>query len=297
MALQLSPYPHSHIIARGTLIKDQNALSRFIRVFDRLPVVATHEIGVIYLLRGQSKQEEILRNAYGSPLYTRFLEGLGRLIDLREQPDVYVGGLDADLDGSFAYAWWDELNQIIFHTATLMPTSGDSGARKMQHIGNILVCVVWNESDKPYQFDTLHTQFQMLNIVIEPTAVAGDGLVVPSQPGYDSEYLKVTVQRAPDVPDILPIGDFKIISAKQLPCFVRQISLLASQFLQTFIATSRDTAPVEVRSPWQERLRAIRKFARSVKQAEEAAGDGSREGVAMEGLSAQEALRDFSSSY
>ncbi len=58
-------------------------------------------------------------------LHTHFLEGLGRLIYLWGQVNVYNGGLDPDVDGEYAYAWWDDIGQILFHTATLMPNGNN----------------------------------------------------------------------------------------------------------------------------------------------------------------------------
>jgi len=38
---------------------------------------------------------------------------------------------------------------------------------RTQHIGNVLVQIVWNDSGAPYCFNTLLTQFQFVN-AIEP---------------------------------------------------------------------------------------------------------------------------------
>ncbi len=98
-ALQLSAYPDKRPVGRGRLVKDKSKLASFFRIFDRMPVIDTHKVGVMYVAPGQQTEAEILRNTHGSPAYTRFLEGLGRLINLRGQVDFYDGGLDPDVDG------------------------------------------------------------------------------------------------------------------------------------------------------------------------------------------------------
>ena len=118
--LQFSGYPHTKPTPfrfRG----EPKLLQAFIRSIDRLPVIDTHKVGVLYVAPGQTDELDILRNTHGSPAYTRFLEHVGRLIDLRGQEDVYAGGLDPEEDGAYAYAWWDDIKQILFHTATMMP--------------------------------------------------------------------------------------------------------------------------------------------------------------------------------
>jgi len=56
-------------------------------------------------------ERDILGNNHRSLVYRRFPEGLGQLIDLHGQVDVYAGGLDPE-DGKYTYAWWDDIGQI-----------------------------------------------------------------------------------------------------------------------------------------------------------------------------------------
>jgi tuberous sclerosis protein 2 len=299
LALQLSPYPSNYVQARGTMVTDQSALSKFFRTFDRLPVIDTHKVGVLYVAPGQTNQDEILANTYGSPAYTRFLEGLGRLINLRGQKDVYAGGLDPEVDGEYAYAWWDDIGQILYHTATLMPTHAHGSEyrhAKMAHIGNDYVRIVWNDSGFPYDFDTIRTQFQFVNILIEPHSRGAAAAFSDSI--HENEYFKVTAQRAPGMPDFLPVGDFKIISAESLPLFVRQLSLLSDWFAYIFLQTDRDSRQEEVPTHWRERLRAIKRFGGVIRQQQQAAAAVDEEEVKPEeGIMAQRIYRDFSAIY
>lgn len=321
-ALQLSPYPDPHRSPVCKRVIDPSALPGLFRSLDRTPVIDTHKVGILYVAPGQTDELEILRNTHGSPAYTRFLEGIGRLINLRGQVDVYAGGLTPDEDGEYAYAWWDDIAQILYHTATMMPNAPDDEycVNKKRHIGNDYVRIVWNDSGRPYRFDTLATQFQFLNIVIEPhshgaiaafsnfrpstassaqpvpgatpSALVNTNYSPPSQSHeLENEYFKVTVQRAQGMKDFTPIGNFKLISAEKLPLLVRQLSLLSDRFASMFERTERDEVEVEVITNWRQRLQVVKKF---VEKMEEAPGEeGAAEYAGVEGVMAQELYRNF----
>jgi tuberous sclerosis 2 len=287
IALQLSSYPDSRPSTLGRMVVDSSRLPSFFRSIDLTPVIDTHKIGIMYVAPGQSHEDEILGNTHGSPAYTRFLEGLGRLIDLRGQVDVYAGGLDPDEDGEYAYAWWDDIGQILYHTATLMPNSEEGSTNKKRHIGNDFVRIIWNDSGLPYRFDTLSTQFQFVNIVIEPHSRGA--IAAFSDNLHENEYFKVTLQRAPGMPDFTPIGEFKLISAAQLPLLVRQLSLLTDWFVMVYQHTVNDTQQLEMITNWRSRLQTIKRFRAQV------AVPTVPERV--EGIMGQEAFRDFTTSF
>ena len=253
-----------------------------------MPVIDTHKVGIMYVAPGQCDEVDILRNSHGSPAYTRFLEGIGRLIHLRGQADVYTGDLDPEEDGEYAYAWWDDIGQILYHTATLMPNNaGDPQFNnKKRHIGNDYVRIVWNDSGMPYRFDTLTTQFQFVNIVVEPHSLGA--IAAFSNNLHETEYFKVTVQSAPGMPEFAPLGHFKLISAENLPLLVRQLSLLADWFASVFAHTHRDTVRLEMKTNWHNRLDAIIRFKNNLPKEEP--------GECAEGIMGQEAFRDFTTS-
>jgi tuberous sclerosis 2 len=266
-ALQLSSYPTKEIAVRGRLVKNRAMFDKFKRTFDYMPVIDTHKVGVLYVAPGQKTEAEILRNTHGSPAYTRFLENLGRLIFLRGQKDVYMGDLIPGIDGDYAYAWWDDIGQTVYHTATLMPNPKDADDpnrdRKKALIGNDFVRIVWNDSGAPYPFDMLKTDFQFVNIVIEPHSVGA--VAAFSNNMHEHEYFKLTIQRAPKMVAFTPLGDFKIISAEGLPFFVRQLGLHSDWFAKIFSETNGDTLQREIQTNWRARLGAIRRFSRNVK--------------------------------
>ena len=288
-ALQLSSYPDHLGAPHVRLVVDPTTLPSFFRTLDRTPVIDTHKVGILYVAPGQTTEMEILRNTHGSPAYTRFLEGIGRLTNLRGQVDVYAGGLNPDEDGEYAYAWWDDIGQILYHTATMMPSTAEDEylIKKKRHIGNDYVRIVWNDSGLSYRFDTLATQFQFVNIVIEPHSLGA--IAACSNNLHEHEYFKVTVQRATAMTEFAPVGDFKLISAESLPLLVRQLSLLADWFASIFERTQNDTVHVEMTTNWHARLQTIRRFRNQtpVVDAPEDVG----------GVMGQEALRDFTTAY
>lgn len=307
-ALQLSSYPNRLGPSNVRLLVDSAAVPKFTTNLDRMPVIDTHKVGIMYVAPGQTTEVEILRNTHGSPAYTTFLEGIGRLINLRGQIDVYAGGLNPDEDGEYTYAWWDDIGQILYHTATMMPSHphDEHCTFKKRHIGNDFVRIVWNDSGIPYRFDTLTTQFQFVNIVIEPHSVGH--ISAYSNSLHETEYFKVIVQRAEGMIEFAPVGHYKLVSAENLPLLVRQLSLLADWFAYVFSRTDCDTQRVEVRTNWQERLSAIRRFKDqqykvSVTEAKEngsvvhESGSVDDDKVHKDNILTQEAFRDFTSSF
>ncbi|KAL4245638.1 hypothetical protein ABKN59_010788 [Abortiporus biennis] len=289
-ALQLSAYPDPRQALLDRVLVDSSKLPSFFRSLDLMPVIDTHKVGIMYVAPGQTNESDILGNTHGSPAYSRFLEGLGRLINLRGQVDVYAGGLDPDEDGEYAYAWWDDIGQVLFHTATLMPPGEDKHyTYKKRHIGNDYVRIIWNDSGLNYKFDTLSTQFQFVNIVIEPHSRGA--IAAYSNNVHENEYFKITVQRAPGMTEFTPIGDFKLISAIGLPLLVRQLCLLSDWFVSVYQYTVQDTRHHEMPTNWRSRLQAIKRF-RSQNMTPHQSS--------MENTSSvlgQESFRDFTTSY
>lgn len=60
-------------------------------------------------------------------------------------------------DGQFAFVWQDDVMQVIFHTATLMPTldTDPNCNNKKKNIGNDFVTIVYNESGCDYNIRTV----------------------------------------------------------------------------------------------------------------------------------------------
>ena len=292
IALQLlSSYPNASLDApRGRLIPNEDRFSRTLRGIANTPVIDTLKIAVLYVGRNQTTEREILGNIDGSLIYLDFLGGLGRLLRLKGQVDVFVGGLnrDNDSDGEYAYAWWDDLSQMIFHTSTMMRNLPEypNFENKKRLIGNDYVKIVYNNSGKEFAFDTIQTAWNFINIVITPHLTgpgednlpmgtaktgyrdpdsgpwAGQGLPKAGEAWQDwdrTDWFKVTLQRAPGIPDFSPIGTHKLVSKDALPILVRHVAHLANDMAARFvhIRAAEDAASAEYITSWRSRLRAM----------------------------------------
>ena len=288
LALQLlSSYPNASLdTPRGRLIPPEDKFTRALRGIQNTPVIDTLKIAVLYVGPGQTTETEILGNIDGSPLYLDFCSGLGRLIRLKGQVDVFVGGLnrDNDSDGEYAYAWWDDLTQVIFHTPTMMPNleAYPQFDNKKRLVGNDYVKIVYNDSGTQFAFDTIKTAWNFINIVISPfnTGAGEDDIpratfmsewrkpVVTSSTDegwldWDREdWFKVTVQRAPGIPDFSPIGTHKLVSRRALPILVRHFAHLANDLAARFvhIRDAADASSAEYITSWRSRLRAMHRM-------------------------------------
>jgi tuberous sclerosis protein 2 len=255
IALLLSAYP-SGMMTRPSRFPDYDSLKEILKLIDYTPVIDTHKVGVLYVAPGQTTEEEILANLHGSPAYTRFLAELGRVIKPSNQLEVYTGGLRPETHGGYAYAWWDDMSQIIYHVATVMPNINQCLYKK-QEIGNDGVKIIWNDGGAPFKFDTIKSEFTLINVIVEPHSIGSRGAFSDNR--HENEFFRVSLQTAPSLPRITPIGQFKIISAEKLSLALRHFTLLASLFCRAWAETGMD-GPVSypLQTNWQARLRYIR---------------------------------------
>lgn len=196
------------------------AYNRAISSIDRAPVVDFNKVGIIYIGYGQSTEHEVLANTSGSSEYRRFLDGIGDLVRLQGNREIYSGGLDTenDLDGKYTYAWVGKIAQITFHVITLMPNpEHDSSLMlKKRHIGNNYVNIFFDESGREFDFDLVRSQFNFINIVITPTHLRGK--------------FRVRAYRKENLANVLAAYETKIVSAEHLPLFTRHLALKASMY-------------------------------------------------------------------
>ncbi|KAF9430631.1 Tuberous sclerosis 2-like protein [Podila epigama] len=194
--MQLTSNPD--LVTRETpiLLAEDDATNRALGVLDRTPVVDFHKIGVLYVGKGQSKEVEILGNTHGSAEYTQFLTGLGTLVRLKGAK-IYAGGLDLemDLDGEYAYSHQDEITQMIFHVATMIPNNPHDPQfnGKKRHIGNDWVTIVFNESGSDYDFGTISGQFNFMTVVVTPVSMASVSFTERSSRSSQQQPLDVGV--------------------------------------------------------------------------------------------------------
>ncbi|CAM0140599.1 Tuberous sclerosis 2-like protein [Umbelopsis sp. WA50703] len=270
-------------------VPDDETHQRALNMLDHVAVVNFHKIGVIYVGPGQTHEIDILANQHGSPDYVTFLNGLGTIQQLKGRTGN-TGDLDRemDIDGKYAYFWNDDTTEMVFHAATLMPTDltrDPQCSGKKRHIGNDYVTIVYNDSGKDYAFDTLPGQFNFINIVVSPhsedsskvilgssedqrvsTSAAANAFAAGQHPdpyttstGMDNTFFKVVMQRRPNMSEIGPLTEFKMVSSQTLPGFIRQMALHANVFSQVFLQSGAG-GKHEYVSNWCERLRQINRI-------------------------------------
>lgn len=261
IALQLSSFPDTTGNA-PILLPNEASTQRLIRSIDLTPVVDFHKIGVLYVGSGQTEEKEILGNRSGSRNYTNFLSSLGELVTLKGQQDVYTGGLDIrnDEHGKYTYVWGDDISQIVYHVTTLMPNNvaqDENHSGKKALIGNDWVRIVWNESGREYDFDTIKTQFNFINIVISPNSRGGGE--VGSFNASDTVFYRVSLQTIEGLPTFSPVGDGQLISASNLGNFVKTLALNSNLVSQIFVATNgrESGSQYSYTSNWVSRLHHI----------------------------------------
>ncbi|KAK2751796.1 Tuberous sclerosis 2-like protein [Onygenales sp. PD_40] len=267
-------------------LPDDDVTRRAISTFDRNDIVDGHKIGVVYIGDGQTKETEILANESGSADYDYFLSNLGTKVSIKNAK-FNTQGLHSDCDGEFTYAWRDRVTEIIYHVATMMPTNLEADPQcvnKKRHIGNSFVNIIFNHSNRPFNFDTIPSQFNFVNIVISPACRIAPPPDSDSEnkstdiPDFSQNFYVVKVMTKSDFPELSPSAIAKVISGRNLAAFVRIIALNASFFS---MVSSRGSG--EHVSSWQNRLREIRRLRDRASIAASApgpaeGGDGTAEG-------------------
>lgn len=287
-AIQMSSYPHVETAIRPLLVPSDPASQRAVTMLDTIPIVDFHKIGVLFAGPGQTNEVDILANQQGSKAYVEFIAGLGTLVRTQgsREFNIYTGGLDQenDFDGKWTYCWDDDISQIVFHVATLMPTNRETDAQctmKKRHIGNDFVKIIWNESGGEFAFDTLPGDFNFVNIVIQPHTPAGNPWIGPGM-SNNTDFFKVSMQCRPGMPEIGPLGTFKMVAGSSLPSVVRQLALHSNIFAQIFLASvgfetgrpaghSGKTHRIEYSSNWRKRLQQIKMLKQRIRDASAAA--------------------------
>lgn len=264
------------------------ATDRAISSFDRIPVVEFHKVGIIYIGPGQTDENEILANQAGSLAYETFLQNIGDLVRLKNNKRIYTGGLDTsnDMDGQYTYIWSDKTTQMVCHITTMMPPPSNphdtSFSSKKRHIGNDFIKIFFDESNLPFDFNLIKTEFNIINIVVTPLSVnfsksrpftsdstnnsglshsqGNSKMDTPQLSGQQRlvggddfgivtrQFYKVRVHCDPSIPDIFSACHLKIISEDYVADYVRNLALTASKFATIWKGSK------QYKSNWQHRL-------------------------------------------
>jgi len=232
------------------LLPATKSIESSLRNLDRIFCYETHKVGVIYVGPGQHKDEKaILSNQFGSCRYSEFLAGLGTLLDITstDSNQVFLGGLDPRDDGQFHYVWQDDAMQVVYHTATLMPSteSDPQFNKKKRHIGNDYVAIVYNDSGAVYTMGTVKGQFIYAHIIVEPLDFGSNRISLVCKQELEGELGHLTISR--------------VVSDPNLSRVVRQIALHCN--LAAIIFSKSKLSKVDpYASNWLERLRHIKRF-------------------------------------
>uniref|UniRef100_A0A1Q3F6E4 Putative tuberin n=1 Tax=Culex tarsalis TaxID=7177 RepID=A0A1Q3F6E4_CULTA len=248
------------------ILMDKDASERAIHLLDLIAPFEKHKIGVLYVGPSQAGNEtEILKNRFGSLRYAKFLRKLGTLVAIKEakEQNFFIDLECNGKDGNFTYIWQDDIVQVTFHVATLMPNHrhDPNCNEKKKHIGNDFVSIVYNESGEPYDLKTIKGQFNYACVVIEPMELDSNRVFVLAR----DEIAQHVCSKS------------KIVSDASAPLLARQMALHAN--LASLVSQSlkiKNQNPYA--SNWLERLRKIKniraKAASSVDPQEQQAATG-----------------------
>uniref|UniRef100_A0A673Y7U9 Ral GTPase activating protein catalytic subunit alpha 1 n=1 Tax=Salmo trutta TaxID=8032 RepID=A0A673Y7U9_SALTR len=111
--------------------------------------------------------------------------------------------------------------EVMFHVSTRMPPdSDDSLNKKLRHLGNDEVHIVWSEHSRDYRRGIIPTEFGDVLIIIYP---------------MKNHMYSIQILKKPEVPFFGPLFDGAIVGEKILPTMVRATALNASRALKSLI--------------------------------------------------------------
>ncbi|XP_078515488.1 ral GTPase-activating protein subunit alpha-1 isoform X4 [Lissotriton helveticus] len=203
------------------LLKKNEKLLRELRNLDSRQCRETHKIAVFYVGAGQEDKLSILSNTAGSKAYEDFVAGLGWEVNLTNHCG-FLGGLQKNRTSGLSTPYFATSTvEVMFHVSTRMPSdSDDSLTKKLRHLGNDEVHIVWSEHSRDYRRGIIPTEFGDVLIVIYP---------------MKNHMLSIQILRKPEVPFFGPLFDGAIVNERILPGLVRATAINASRALKSLI--------------------------------------------------------------
>ncbi|XP_055458573.1 ral GTPase-activating protein subunit alpha-2 isoform X3 [Psammomys obesus] len=203
------------------LLKKNSKLLRELKNLDSRQCRETHKIAVFYIAEGQEDKCSILANERGSQAYEDFVAGLGWEVDLSTHCG-FMGGLQRNgSTGQTAPYYATSTVEVIFHVSTRMPSdSDDSHTKKLRHLGNDEVHIVWSEHSRDYRRGIIPTAFGDVSIIIYP---------------MKNHMFFITITKKPEVPFFGPLFDGAIVSGKLLPSLICATCINASRAVKCLI--------------------------------------------------------------
>ncbi|XP_066884679.1 ral GTPase-activating protein subunit alpha-1 isoform X3 [Kogia breviceps] len=203
------------------LLKKNEKLLRELRNLDSRQCRETHKIAVFYVAEGQEDKHSILTNTGGSQAYEDFVAGLGWEVNLTNHCG-FMGGLQRNKSTGLTTPYFATSTvEVIFHVSTRMPSdSDDSLTKKLRHLGNDEVHIVWSEHTRDYRRGIIPTEFGDVLIVIYP---------------MKNHMFSIQIMKKTEVPFFGPLFDGAIVNGKVLPIMVRATAINASRALKSLI--------------------------------------------------------------
>ncbi|KAM4723502.1 ral GTPase-activating protein subunit alpha-2 isoform 2-T2 [Anableps anableps] len=201
------------------LLKKNSKLLRELKNLDSRQCRETHKIAVFYIGEGQEDKCSILSNSAGSQAYEDFVSGMGWEVDLATHCG-FMGGLQRNgSTGLTAPYYATSTVEVIFHVSTRMPSdSDDSLTKKLRHLGNDEVHIVWSEHTRDYRRGIIPTDFGDVLIIIYP---------------MKNRMYFIQIIKKPQVPFFGPLFNGAIVTGTLLPSLVRATCINASRAVKS----------------------------------------------------------------
>uniref|UniRef100_A0A671KAK0 Ral GTPase-activating protein subunit alpha-1-like n=1 Tax=Sinocyclocheilus anshuiensis TaxID=1608454 RepID=A0A671KAK0_9TELE len=203
------------------LLKKNGKLLRELKNLDSRQCRETHKIAVFYVAEGQEDKHSILSNTAGSQAYEDFVSGLGWEVNLTSHCS-FMGGLQRNKSTGLTMPYFATSTvEVMFHVSTRMPPdSDDSLTKKLRHLGNDEVHIVWSEHSRDYRRGIIPTEFGDVLIIIYP---------------MKNHMYSIQIIKKPEVPFFGPLFDGAIVDGNILPTVVRATAINASRALKSLI--------------------------------------------------------------
>lgn len=151
-----------------------------------------YKFGVILQRQNQTSEDQMFNNTEENDDLTTFMDFIADRITLLGFQG-FRGGLDVKSNhtGTESYYTQMEDREIMFHVSTLLPhiANDKQQLQRKRHIGNDMVCIVFQECNTPFSPDMIASHFLQVFIVVQPV---------------DKIHYKVSVTRKSDVPVFEP---------------------------------------------------------------------------------------------
>ncbi|XP_023208876.1 ral GTPase-activating protein subunit alpha-1 isoform X6 [Xiphophorus maculatus] len=203
------------------LLRKNEKLLRELKNLDSRQCRETHKIAVFYVAEGQEDKHSILTNTAGSQAYEDFVSGLGWEVDLKTHCG-FMGGLQRNHStGQTTPYYATSTTEVIYHVSTRMPPDQDQNlTKKLRHLGNDEVHIIWSEHSRDYRRGIIPTEFGDVLIIIYP---------------MKNHMYSIQILKKPEVPFFGPLFDGAIVDMKILSTMVRATAINASRALKSLI--------------------------------------------------------------